>query len=72
MEARGATFEEILLLIKGENYRRVMMDGDLDAGMAYCGQTVGLTNNIPTVKEFMEEIITGAQVICKRLAQLGS
>ncbi|GAB6274953.1 MAG: nitronate monooxygenase family protein [Peptococcaceae bacterium] len=72
LEAKGATFEELLSLIKGENYRRVMLDGDLDAGMAYCGQTVGLTNNIPTVREFIEGIITGAQVICKRLAQLGS
>jgi nitronate monooxygenase len=71
LEAKEATFEELLAWIGGENYRRVVLEGDLENGMAYCGQAVGLINEIPSVKEFIDGIIKGAQVIYKRLSNLG-
>jgi len=71
MEAKGATFEELLAWIGGDNYRRVVLEGDLDGGMAYCGQAVGLINNIPTVKEYIDSIVNGALEIGKRLSAAG-
>ena len=67
MEARGAPLEELLPLISGEMYKRVMLEGDLDAGMAYCGQAVGLIHEVVSVKEVIGDIIEGAGHILERL-----
>jgi NAD(P)H-dependent flavin oxidoreductase YrpB (nitropropane dioxygenase family) len=71
MEARGTSLEELLPLIGGEGSRRLLMEGDLDAGIAHCGQVVGLIDDIPTVKELIEGIVTEAKTIGIRLASLG-
>ncbi len=66
MEARGATLEELLTVISGENYKRVFLNGELDAGIASCGQVVGLIYDLPTVKEVIDTIITEARAITQR------
>lgn len=71
MEARGASLEELFPLIGGESYKKVFFDGELDAGIASCGQVVGLVNDIPTVKEFIDSMVSEAKVIGKRLASIG-
>ena len=71
MEARGAPLEELLPLIGGESTRKLFLEGDLDAGIAHCGQIVGLINEIPTVKELIEGIVIEAKAIGKRLDSLG-
>jgi nitronate monooxygenase len=71
LEARGAPLEELLPWISGDNNRRVVIDGELDAGMAYCGQVVGLINNLPTVKEVIDDLISGALAIGERLSAMG-
>jgi nitronate monooxygenase len=49
-------------------YPKVMVDGDMDAGAWSCGMVVGLINDIPTVKELIDRIITEAeQIIRQRL-----
>jgi nitronate monooxygenase len=70
LEAQGATLEDLLKWISGENYRRVILEGELDVGMAYCGQAVGLINSIPTVKEVIDGIINEARAIYKRLSAM--
>lgn len=71
MEARGASLEELLPLIGGESNKKLLFEGELDAGIAHCGQIVGLINEIPTVKELIEGIMVEAKAISKRLASLG-
>jgi len=71
MEARGASLEELLPLIGGESKRQLFLEGDLDAGIALCGQVVGLVSDVPTVKEFIGSIVAGAEAVGKRLASLG-
>ncbi len=71
MEARGATLEELLTVISGENYKKVFLDGELDAGIAACGQVVGLIHDLPPVKEVIETIIAEARIIGQRLSSLG-
>jgi len=49
-------------------YPRVMVDGNMEAGAWSCGMVVGLINDIPTVKELIDRIMTEAeQIIRKRL-----
>jgi nitronate monooxygenase len=52
----------------GGVYPKVMVDGDMDAGAWSCGMVVGLINDVPTVKELIERIMTEAdQLIRERL-----
>ena len=66
MESRGATLEELLTVTRGENSQLVYFGGELNAGVAECGQVVGLIHDIPTVKEVIDGIITGAEEIIKK------
>lgn len=63
MEARGATLEEILPFIRGEKYKKVILDGELDAGINSIGEVIGLVNDVPTVKELIDRIISQAEAI---------
>ncbi|MDD5093593.1 MAG: nitronate monooxygenase [Dehalococcoidia bacterium] len=63
LEARGARLEELLPLISGAAYRRVFLDGELDAGMNSVGEAVGLVSDVPTVKELIDRIVSQAEAI---------
>lgn len=66
MEREGATLEELLPLTGGENQWRAYIEGDIDGGLADCGQAVGLIHDIPSVKEVIDGIISGAEEIIKK------
>jgi NAD(P)H-dependent flavin oxidoreductase YrpB (nitropropane dioxygenase family) len=71
MEQRGASLEELLTVTSGQNASRLYSEGDLEAGMADCGQVIGIIHDIPTVKEVIDGIIAGAQeIIEKKLGAL--
>ena len=63
MEKQGATLEELAPLISGLRGREMLETGQLDRGTLPCGQVVGLVNNIPTVKELIDCIISEAREI---------
>jgi nitronate monooxygenase len=69
MEQKGAPLEELLPVITGLKEKKLFETGDLDAGVMHCGQVVGLIQEIPTVKEIIDGIISGAKSICYRLHQ---
>jgi nitronate monooxygenase len=68
LEASGASFEEILSIVSGEQSRKLYSDGDLDCGIVSCGQGVGQMNDIPTVKALFEGMIAEASGVVNRLA----
>lgn len=68
MEARGATLEDLIPLIKGENSLKAVRDGEVEEGLLVCGQAVGLVREVPTVRELMEGIIAEARETIKRLS----
>jgi nitronate monooxygenase len=71
MERQGATLEELLTVTAGQNSTRVYFEGDLEAGLAECGQVVGIIHDVPTVKEVIDGIISGAtEIIRGRLGAL--
>ena len=71
METRGASLEDLLPIIGREGNKRLFLEGDLDAGIAFCGQVVGLIDDIPTVQDVIEGIVAEAETVGKRLASLG-
>ena len=71
LEAKGAPLEELLKVTAGANSEKVYFQGELDAGIAECGQSVGLVHDVPTVKQVIDGIIDGAyNIIRQRLVGL--
>ena len=68
VEATGASFEEILRIVAGENSRKVYSEGDLDCGIVPCGQAVGQARDIPPLKELLDGIMAEAAEVVNRLA----
>ncbi len=58
-------------LVKGELGKKVLHEGDLDAGAWSCGMVAGLIHDIPTCKELIDRIMSEADAIVdQRLASL--
>lgn len=70
IEARGGSFEDLLPYIIGEQTKRVYFDGDLDAGMNYCSQAVGLMREVLPAREIIHRMVQEAERIFKRFAAL--
>lgn len=72
IESRGgATFEDIRELVAGARGRKVFEDGDLDAGIWTAGQCQGLIDDVPTVAELVDRIVTEAEELVRgRLAAI--
>lgn len=67
MEERGAELEELLPVISGERFKQVLETGNLNAGVCSCSQGVGLINDIPSVKDLVDRIMSEAADVIKRL-----
>ncbi len=57
--------EDIRHLVGGAGNRRVLQDGELDAGAWSCGMVAGLIHDIPTCKELIDRIMTEAEAIIR-------
>jgi nitronate monooxygenase len=68
LEADAAGLPEILKVVAGEKAKRMYEGGEVDVGVISCGQGIGIVNNIPTVKELFDGIISEATEIAKKLA----
>jgi nitronate monooxygenase len=68
LEARpqGATIEELAPLVAGSEGRRLMNEGDLEAGIWSAGQVIGLIHDVPTVRELVDRIVADAEAIIAR------
>jgi NADH:quinone reductase (non-electrogenic) len=59
-------FEDILSEVAGGVYPKVMIDGDMDAGVWSCGMMAGLIHDIPTCKELIDRIMAQAERIIRQ------
>ena len=59
MEQRpgGCTFEEIRPLVSGQRGRVALETGDLDAGLVWAGQVVGLIDDVPSCEELINRMV---------------
>jgi nitronate monooxygenase len=67
MENRGATLDELIELILGKDVREAFETGNVDKGVLPCGQITGLIKDVPSVKELIDGMISGARDIMERL-----
>lgn len=67
LEARNASFEEIINTVAGGKGKLAYDCGDADISPIACGQIVGAINSIKTVKEVIDDIVDEAGILMKRL-----
>jgi NAD(P)H-dependent flavin oxidoreductase YrpB (nitropropane dioxygenase family) len=70
VEEQGASFEEIINTVSGGKGQVAYNSGDPDAAPIACGQIAGLIDNIKSVKEVIDGIISEAEVLLERLKGL--
>lgn len=58
-------FEDILSEVAGGVYPKVMIGGDMDAGVWSCGMMAGLIHDVPTCKELIDRIMAQADSIIR-------
>jgi NADH:quinone reductase (non-electrogenic) len=57
------TIEDIRHLVGGAGNRRVLQDGEMDAGAWSCAMVAGLIHDIPSCKELIDRIMSEAEAI---------
>jgi nitronate monooxygenase len=63
--------DDIRHLVAGSQGKRVLRDGEMDAGVWSCGMVAGLIHDVPTCKELVERIMAeAAAIISDRLVGL--
>jgi len=61
----AVAIEDIYPLVAGTQNRKVLHDGEMDAGAWSCGMVAGLIHDIPTCKELIERIVSEAEDIVR-------
>ncbi len=56
---------DIMGLVAGAQNRKVLQDGEMDAGAWSCGMVAGLIHDIPTCKELIDRIMSEAEAIIR-------
>ncbi|MBW2455272.1 MAG: nitronate monooxygenase, partial [Deltaproteobacteria bacterium] len=72
LENKGASIAEMYPLVAGRRGLKAYMSGDADDALIPCGQGVGLIDDIPSVAELMERIMSEARFAAARVAELAS
>lgn len=70
METRGSGLEELLTLVSGQQYKKLLDSGNFNDGVCTCGQCVGLIHDIPSVKELVSRIMVEAAEVIERISVL--
>ena len=56
---------DIVHFVAGARNRKVLQEGEMDAGAWSCGMVAGLIHDIPTCRELVERIVFGAEEIIR-------
>jgi NAD(P)H-dependent flavin oxidoreductase YrpB (nitropropane dioxygenase family) len=68
MEARGATLEELIPVLDGNRVMRSLLtSGETNDSIIYCGQSVGLIQEILSVREIIDSVMIEAGEVMARL-----
>jgi NAD(P)H-dependent flavin oxidoreductase YrpB (nitropropane dioxygenase family) len=70
MEARGARLPELLTVISGQRYKKLLDSGNFEDGVCTAGQCVGLIHDILSIGELIVRIMVEAEEVRERLSVL--
>ena len=66
LEARGAELWEILAVVAGSATKQMYDEGDVDAGVIACSQSIGIVNEIKSVAKVIGGMVQEAAAIRDR------
>ncbi|MES2533687.1 MAG: nitronate monooxygenase family protein [Pseudomonadota bacterium] len=66
----GCEFKDIQPLVAGQRGRATLQSGEVDGGLVWAGQTVGLIHDIPTCAELLERMVADCRASLSRAAAL--
>jgi len=69
LESKQAELGEILSVVAGTGTKRMYQDGDLDAGVIPCSQSIGLVHEIKPVAQVIDGMMREASEILGRLSK---
>jgi nitronate monooxygenase len=72
IEQKGAGFEEIINTVSGGKGRLAYDDGDPDSAPIACGQIAGLIDEIKSIRQVIDDIISEAGLLLDRLNGLAA
>ncbi len=58
----GSSFEDIRPLVAGARGRAALESGDVNGGLLWAGQTIGLIDDVPTCAELVKRIVTDCRL----------
>lgn len=67
LERSGRPFLDVAPLVKGTRGHEALKRGDIDGGIWAIGQSVGLIDNVPSVAELIDQLMTDAVTSMARL-----
>jgi len=62
----ATTIEDVRGLVSGDGNKKVLLDGDMDAGAWSCGMVAGLIYDIPSVGELVDRIMSEADTLIQQ------
>lgn len=67
MEDRGTTLKELMTVISGKISKQCYQNGNVDGGIYALGPAMGLIDDVKTVQELMDDMVTEAEDVIGRL-----
>ena len=68
----GCEFADVQSLVSGQRGRLALQSGELDAGLVWAGQVVGLIDDIPTCEELLQRIVAQCRESLARASALAA
>ncbi|MGP0690245.1 NAD(P)H-dependent flavin oxidoreductase [Priestia aryabhattai] len=69
-EHKGATYEDLKDMVSGKANCKYIYNGNEGEGFGWAGQVIGLINDVPTVQELFDEMISTAEQGKQRLISI--
>ena len=70
MEQNGATWEDVFALIGGGKGKTALAMGEFEDTILACGQVVGQIHDIPSMKEFIDNLMTEVLTVQERISTM--
>lgn len=70
LEKKGASLQELAPYLSGLNGKKMLENGEIDNALLACGQVIGLINDIPSVRELIDTMMSQAKLIIQNQAKL--
>jgi nitronate monooxygenase len=68
----GCEFEDIQPLVSGQRGRATLQSGEVDGGLVWAGQSVGLIDDVPSCAELLERMVADCRAALARAASLAA